>query len=404
MELFSSAWHLISALLIFLGGGAISILAGQNFSINATRSLTLYCWHTLLCMVYCWYVLTYGGDALNYFRHAQMDGLEFDFGTAGVNYLTALLVQGLGLSLLGTFLAFNIFGCIGLQAFDACLRIATQDKVLNIQRLATLIVFLPSVSFWSSGIGKDALSFMAAGLALWAALDLSRRAVLLAFTVAVMMMVRPHMAGMMVMGLTLAALLDPKASFGKKLVLGGIAATVAATLLPFALKYAGVGETVSTEALSSYIEKRQGYNMEGGGGVDIANMILPLQLFTYMFRPILFEARTIFALAAAIDNLILLYLFVVGGRLMWKRARSGLGENRVFMWTYALLAWLVLSLTTANLGIALRQKWMFAPMLIFLFISVIGRQQNQPGQLHRPTDAAAPLRRSLLDRPKLRKP
>lgn len=401
MELYSSAWHLISALLVFLGGAAVAVAVGPRFAASTGRSLAIYCWHTLLCMVYCWYVLTYGGDAIGYFRRAQLGGLEFDFGTAGVDYFTALLVQGFGLSLLGTFLVFNIFGAIGLQAVDACLRIATQDKVLNIQRLATLIVFLPSVSFWSSGIGKDALSFMAAGLALWAALDLGRRAPLMALSVAVMLLVRPHMAGMMVMGLTLASLLDAKASFGKRLVLGGIAATVAASLVPFALKYAGVGEAVNAEALTTYIESRQAHNMEGGGGVDIANMILPMQLFTYMFRPIIFEARTVFALAAAVDNLILLYLFVAGGMTLWRGTRSGLGENRVFMWTYVLLAWLVLALTTANLGIALRQKWMFAPMLIFLFISVIGQQQKQPAEQKTPS---APLRPSHFDRPKLRKP
>lgn len=375
MELYSSAWHIISALLFFLSGALIAVVVGRRFYANAKRSLAIYCWHTLLCMVYCWYALTYGGDALSYFNRAQVGRLEFDFGTAGVDYLSTLLVQGFGLSLLGAFLAFNIFGTIGLQAFDACLRLATHDKTLRTQRLATLIIFLPSVSFWSSAIGKDALSFMAAGLALWASLSLSRRATLMAFAVAVMLLVRPHMAGIMVMGLTVAILMDSKASLVKKLVLGGIAVAVSASLVPFALKYAGIGETTSIETLSSYIEVRQGYNIEGGGGVDIAAMSLPMQLYTYLFRPMFFEARSVFALAAAIDNLILLYLFFAGGMAFLRGKRSGLGENRAFMWVYAVLAWLVLAMTTANLGIALRQKWMFAPMLIFLLISVVGHKR-----------------------------
>ena len=62
---------------------------------------------------------------------------------------------------------------------------------------------------------------------------------------------------------------------------------------------------------------------------------------------------------------------------MRKGKRSDLGENRAFMWVYALMAWGILAMTTANLGIALRQKWMFAPMLIFLFISVIGRKKQE---------------------------
>jgi hypothetical protein len=46
------------------------------------------------------------------------------------------------------------------------------------------------------------------------------------------------------------------------------------------------------------------------------------------------------------------------------------------MWVYVFGSWLILAMTTANMGIALRQKWMFAPMLIFLLISVIGRRRQ----------------------------
>ncbi|MGC8121871.1 hypothetical protein ACP2AU_15435, partial [Marinobacter sp. VGCF2001] len=112
-----------------------------------------------------------------------------------------------------------------------------------------------------------------------------------------------------------------------------------------------------------------------GGRVDIASMSLPVQLFTYLFRPLFFEARSVFALAAAIDNLILLGLFVFGGIALLRGKKTGLGENRVFMWAYALCAWLILAMTSANLGIAVRQKWMFVPMLIFLLVSVLGRRR-----------------------------
>jgi hypothetical protein len=37
----------------------------------------------------------------------------------------------------------------------------------------------------------------------------------------------------------------------------------------------------------------------------------------------------------------------------------------------------LLSMTTANLGIAMRQKWMFTPILIFLLISIIAAAQEK---------------------------
>lgn len=382
MELNASAWQLITSALVLLVGAAVAVAVGRRLECSSGRSLALYGWHTLFCVFYCLYALRYGADALGYYRNSFVLEGPFAPGTTGVRYLTSLMTQGLGLSLIGTFLVYNVFGSIGLLAFDGCLRVATRDKAAYIRRLATLIVFLPSVSFWSSAIGKDAPAFMAVGLALWASLDLGRRPLLMAFAVALMLLVRPHMAGLMVMGLTVAPLLDPKTTPGKKLLLGTVAAAVAAAMVPFALHYAGVGDNVSADSLKSYVESRQAQNMAGGGSVDIASMSLPMQLFTYLFRPLLIEARSPFALAAAIDNLILLYLFAAGGYAILQNPARKQRENRVFLWSYALMAWLVLSMTTANLGIALRQKWMFAPMLIFLLLSAIGRPrqaQLEPG-------------------------
>lgn len=354
----------------------IALIVGRNFKSSATRCVWLYLWHTLLCIAYCLYVIQNGGDAIGYYQSAVLGRVELNFGTAGVNYLTMLMVQGFGLSFLGASLLYNIFGVIGLQAFDASLRYATYDKARKVRLLSTLIVFLPSVSFWSSGIGKDSLAFMAVGVALWATLDLDRRIPLMAFAVAVMLLVRPHMAGAMIIALTLATLFDRRISGGKRLLLGVMATAGSSLMIPFALKYAGVEESVSADVLTGYIEQRQSYNLEGGGGVDIASMNFFMKLFTYLFRPIIFEAKTAAAFAASIDNLILLSLFFIGWRAFLGKGVRVWRENRIFMWVYILVGWGVLASTTANLGIAVRQKWMFVPIIIFLLVSAVGRKRE----------------------------
>ena len=374
MEIVSTAWHVLIAFIVFLTGALIMSILAKRFHVSFLRSLVLYSWHSVFCLFYLWFTLRFGGDAIAYFMKASNGRVEWDFGTAGVDYFTALLVRGFDVSLLGTFLIFNIFGALGLLAIDGSLKAATRDAKPYVVKLATLIVFLPSLSFWSSAIGKDSLSFMATGLALWAALDLGRRGLLIGGAIVVMLMVWPHVAGIMVMGLALAIIFDSNVSTIKRLVYGLCAVGVASILVPFALQYAGVGDTVSVGDLNEYIDKRQTSNMEGGGAVDISSMSLPVQLFTYMFRPTFLEVNSIFSIAAALDNAILLYLFVVGGWALFKSRVRTFG-NRVFMWAYVLIAWIILAMVTANLGIALRQKWMFAPMLIFLLISVIGKKK-----------------------------
>jgi hypothetical protein len=376
-DLDSTPLQLVLAFFIFIAGLVLAVAVKGYFRAPLSRSVSLYLWHSLFCVIYLAYVLNYGGDASGYFRMSLHPDIDFAFGTYGVCFVVSFLSQGMGLSFLGCSLVFQLFGFIGLLAFDAALREVTWDKSRNIRLLATLIVFLPSVSFWSSGLGKDALSFCAMGLALWAALRLKQRWWLLTIAVLLMLLVRPHMAGMLGLGLAGSFVLQRGIPLPQRVVLGGIALSAALFLVPLGLNYAGVGEDAGAEDVMQYIEGRQGHNLKGGGAVDISSMSPPVQMFTYLFRPTLIEVRNLFSLAAAVDNTILLFLFIAG---WWELVRKSLpahllAHNRMFLWIYSLGAWLILAMTTANLGIALRQKWMFAPMLIFLLISVIGRSR-----------------------------
>lgn len=373
MPLYSNAWHILGAALVFLLGALLAIALADTFGATRRRALGLYLWHTVFCLVYLAYVLRDGGDALGYYRTSLAPGLAFELGTAAVNVLTSVFSSLAGLSVLGTFLAFNSFGAVGLLAYDAALRDAVRDKTPRMQAVATWIVLLPSASFWSAAIGKDAISFMAAGLALYAALQLRRRALLMAVAILAMLLVRPHMAAIMVTALALAMLRSADVSFFKRLVLGAGALAGCAALIPLALRTSGLGVEADFLDLGNYIESRQQQNLQGGGAIDISRMSLPMKLFTYLFRPMVFEAHNMPALAAAVDNLVLLVLVVGGAAAMLRRDATPPSQaNRAFLWIYALASWLILATTTANLGISVRQKWMFVPMLVYLLLSVMG--------------------------------
>lgn len=372
MELLSTGWHAVSAFLVFTVGLIFSLNLGRYFAIGHRRSCFLYLWHTLFCSVYCVYVIDNGGDALSYYRQALNGFVDFGVGTPAVVNINALFASYLGFSLLGSFLINNIFGYIGLLAFYASLCAAVSQKRLFIKRMAFVVVLLPSVSFWSSALGKDSISFLATGLVLWASLNIKNRVLLLWLAIFLMFLVRPHMAGLLIVAFAIAHVVDTNGTLLSRFLLGSLSVIATAFMVPFALKYAGV-EGGGAESITAYVDGRQSVNLHGGGSVDIANMSAPMQLFTYLFRPLPFEASNLFQLAASLDNVLLLGLFVVGGCAMFKGKKSSLNEHRMFLWSYTILAWVVLSVTTANLGISMRQKWMFAPILIFLLISVVGK-------------------------------
>jgi len=167
---------------------------------------------------------------------------------------------------------------------------------------------------------------------------------------------------------------DRSTSAFSRLLLSAVFVAGAAVLVPFALDYAGVKGGANIESVAEFIEKRQSYT-RGAASIDIASMSFPEKLFTYAFRPAIIEARNLFEFAASIDNVILLFLFFNGVFLSFKVSLGGLYGNKVFMFFYAASSWSILSLTTANLGIALRQKWMFVPFIIYLSIAYLSKRQ-----------------------------
>jgi len=384
MLLEMSIWEIIGAIFVFLFGFGVAKVISVFLKTNFSRTISLYLWHTIFCLLYAWYTIEYGGDAVSYYHASQNANVSFSLGTKAVSYFTIFFSNILRLSYLATSLAYNIFGFIGLAAFDAALRLAVQKKTKNIRRLATLIIFLPSLSFWSSGIGKDSLAFMSAGLVLWAALDFNKRVWIMLPAVLIMLVVRPHIAGLLIISFAIAIVMQKRGSPIFRLFIGVIAIISATVLIPIGLKYSSFDSATGSEGLQKYVDQRAKYNMEGGGGVNISNMPLPLQVLTYLFRPLPFEAHNFGSFASSLDNMILIYLFIVGIKSMLKTRYVSRGENRVFMWTYSFMSLLLLSTTTANLGISVRQKWMFTPMFIFLMISVIGnrdrRKQNSKKQ------------------------
>ncbi|MEZ9198477.1 hypothetical protein [Shewanella sp. 10N.286.54.B9] len=372
--LFSDSWHVISTSIVFLFGFFFTIKIAKYFSLGQKGAAYIYFYHTVFCIFYLLYILKNGGDATTYFLKGAEPLVDFKPGTVAVIYLVNLLHQ-LELSILGMFLVFNIFGVIGLCAFYGALNKVTSNSSLYLRRVVLLAVFLPSVSFWSSGLGKDAISFMAMGLALYAALNFRKQLPLLSLAILFMLLVRPHIAGMMVIALSISVFLQKDIPLIPKIIIGGLSLAGMVVMVPFALNYAGLESDASD--LESYIDKRQGYNQKGGGGVDISSMSLPMQMTTYIVRPLPFEARSISQLLASIDNVFLLALLLMGLKAKVKYRKLKLVGNRAFMWSYVGICWVLLSMTTANLGIAMRQKWMFVPILLFLLISILAAAESR---------------------------
>ena len=133
----------------------------------------------------------------------------------------------------------------------------------------------------------------------------------------------------------------------------------------FIKDYVGLDDA-SISGVSDYVDYRQGLNQAGGSSFDLASLSYPMQMFTYIFRPLPFDAHNALSLFTSIENTILFFLFCF---ILYKSRFKSFFEGRnLWLFSYAFLSCTILALTTANLGIATRQKWMFMPILIYLMI------------------------------------
>jgi len=342
---------------------SVVLLVGVKNSKDINKVFLIFVWHTFFSIVYFIYTLSNQADARKYYRVSLDNEFGFFPGTKFIYYVTSIPTKILDASYINTALFYNFIGALGLIFLYKSLK----NFLVSLPWYWIVVLFIPSMSFWSSGLGKDAISFCATCLFLYAITTSKKTTLLAVISFVMMFMVRPHIAAIMLISYVIYFVIRSKTHIVvKSMVLPFIGIGVFLSI-GFVQQYIGL-EDASLDSVTGYIDERQVSNLGGGSSLDIASMSYPMQMFTYIFRPLPFEAHNIVSLVTAIENTAILSLFLyilfkikfnlkifVQGKLLW-------------LFTYAFLTCTILAVTTANLGIATRQKWMFMPVLLYLLI------------------------------------
>ncbi len=363
-------FEIIYNTLIFFVSLIVAMFVGRSFRMKYSISLLIFLWHTLFATVFYWYSLNFITDAKMYYRYSLYDDLSVNLGGDFIIYFTSFFSKILDFSYFGCYLVYNLIGTIGVYFLASVLLKLVQYPNKN-NKWIYMFLFLPSLSYWSTAIGKDTFSFLAICLSIWSMVG-KPKYVAFSLSVLIMLLVRPHMAGIMLIALILSIILSKQSKFIVRFLLGGLGLIIASVMIPYALQYAGLKGSVDVASVSKYVEQRQSYNLEGGSSVNISEMSFPMQLITYVFRPFPFEVHSAFALFTSLENLFLLWLFIKAVILKRKKNMIKLIDyNKIYLLSYLVVSWSILALTTANLGIATRQKWMFVPVLYVLIFNII---------------------------------
>lgn len=323
----------------------------------------IFLWHTIFSIFYCFFTLYNVSDALGYFKNSYLVEPVFSPGTKFIYYITSILTKYISDSYLNITLIYGFFGTLGLIFFY----LSIKSYLKQLSGYWTLILFIPSMSFWSSGLGKDSISFFSVCLFLYAISSNKKNYIFVPISFVSMFMVRPHIALMMIVSFVIYFILRSRVHLLVKLITLPVIIVGVVVSSGFVQQYVGLDEA-SIDSIGSYVDDRQNSNQGGGSSLDLQSMSYPMQMFTYIFRPLPFDAHSALALFTSIENSILVILFLY---ILFKnkfRMRSFIEGRHTWLFIYAFLTCSMLAITTANLGIATRQKWMFMPIFLYLII------------------------------------
>lgn len=310
-------------------------------------------------------------------------------GTHFVERFTSFVYTLIGSSKLTGFVMFGWLAYWGAVMFvkAACIAVPRLAQ----RRYAWLCMLAPSVIYWPSSIGKEALMMCFLGIGTYGIARLvSRQGFLMPLVWTIIgigtgALIRPHIAGVWMLGVFPALL----AAFGRSLstsnrgrrgqdalvltIVIGVAAVALVIVGQFALRYLQPREDDSatvSQGITAILEETTRRSDQGGSNFE--PIIIggpqdwPQAVVRTLTRPLPQEARGLFQLISAAEMAALIGLCLVSWRRLIALPRAILTVPYVAFAMTALFAAGLAYTSFANLGILTRQKSLVFPLMLLI--------------------------------------
>lgn len=283
-------------------------------------------------------------------------GVDNDF----IIFLTAPLVHLFQLSYLGCMYVFSFMGLLGWYFLLKVVYAATK----GIWHQWYYILLLPQFHYWTCALGKDSLIFWGICMVIYT-WYFHKSFLYYCLPVITIGCIRSPILMLMGGAYSVSFLIKSKASIWVKGAVTCVLFVGAIMLMPVVEKRLGISDLGSAESLQNFVEKQESMNQMGGSALDLQGANIIVKIFSYIFRPLFFDARNVLQLEASFENLVWLCMFI----FILKHFK-----RKYLLWfpTLAfLLMWMAQGSILNNLGVAMRQKMMFFPMFYLLFMQML---------------------------------
>ncbi len=372
--------------IILLGNSFISVFKDSLRPGDVTLLQKLWGFHLLFGMIYyAFIVYGPGGDSIGYYNASNLLTLSqawelflvYGPGTYGMYLLNVIPSSFLGF--FGMTLVYTLLGFIAFIMYYVLFGqlIAHNSSFMNF-KLFPFVLFLPNLHFWSAGLGKDTILFFCIACFLYGLRNLTRRLPLVLFALALSYLVRPHITIFLIAAFGLGYMLDGNLKLYQKFFLSLIFLVGFIALFDNVMTFLKI-EDLSSDTLNEFSESRVSNlsRASTGSSVDISSYPFPLKVLTFLYRPFFFDINGVLAVIASFENLLLLLLSI---KLFKANPYKVFVSGNYFIkgaFLFLIMGVVSFSLILGNLGIMLRQKNMFLPILIFLCMYAISYQKER---------------------------
>lgn len=293
-----------------------------------------------------------------------------DYGAHFILFLNYPLLK-LGLPFWVGFLIYGLIGYLGILKW-----IEFSEKVLGKiifkgYDILPVLFFLPNLHYWTATLGKEPLVFFAIAYVFNFLVDLKKSKIKLAIAFLVLLLIRPHVALMLLFSIIVVMLFQKRFSFKKKLIV--LISSVGLFFILFYMvlqltniRYLNWNRIVyfNEYAILSF-RKSRAY-------VPMLDYSIGYKLFSLNFRPLFFDAYNIWTLLASFENILTVLFYIFAIQFLFRNFKNihlPYWSKVVFLFT--LISSFIYVQRYANLGIFMRTKIMFQPFMWISFLSII---------------------------------
>ena len=288
----------------------------------------------------------------------------YPFSKVGVNYFVLSLT-------------FATIGFLGFLKYFQFL-ISRLDKNFYGSFIA-LFLLIPSLHFWTAGLTKETIIFYLMSIIFVSTFKNHRPTLLVVVSLFIVFLIRPYLLFILIIAFSIDYFLNFKGSLKEKRITMFVVSFIAILLTPILLNFLKLTE-FNLERIKYNFASLVKYSQNfGGSSIDLKNSTYLERLFLVFFRPLFYDAKTLFQYFISFENLIAFFLLINFLKdIFIRKVKLNAMKNELFLLVTVILLILFYGIYMYNLGLASRMRVMFIPyMFIFLFVVYFKNHKNR---------------------------